>query len=169
MSDDLTHLDADGDARMVDVSNKDETDRRATARGFVYLATQTLDALRSGDAPKGDVLGPARIAGIMGAKKTGELIPLCHPIGLTHVDIQFDWLEEESALMVEATVRCRGRTGVEMEALCAVTTAALTIYDMSKGIDRTVTLGDFHVCHKSGGRSGDWHHPSPPGPALDDG
>jgi cyclic pyranopterin phosphate synthase len=168
MSDELTHLDDEGAARMVDVSDKSETDRRATARGYIYLAPETFERLRSGDAPKGEVLGPARLAGIMGAKKTGDLVPLCHPIPLTHVDVRFEWLESASALRIEATARCRGRTGVEMEALCAVTTAALSVYDMTKGIDRTVTMGDFHVCHKSGGRSGDWHHPSPPGPESDD-
>lgn len=166
MPDDLSHLDSTGAATMVDVSAKDATHRSATARGFVYMASETLERVRAGDAKKGDVLGVARLAGIMAAKRTGELIPLCHPLPLTHVEVRFAWLDE--GLAIEATARCVGPTGVEMEALTAASVAALTIYDMCKGIDRRLVVGDLHVLAKSGGRSGDWRLSNPPGPAIDD-
>ncbi len=165
MADDLTHIDADGEARMVDVSSKATTQRAATARGFVYMQAATLETVRAGNAAKGDVLGTARLAGIMAAKKTGELIPLCHPLGLSHVEVRFAWCD--GAIGIEATARCEGKTGVEMEALTAVTVAALTIYDMTKGADREVVIGDVHLAAKSGGRSGDWERPDAPGPAAE--
>lgn len=151
---------------MVDVSSKDETERAAVARAFVYMSKATLERLHSGDNKKGDVLSTSRIAGIMAAKRTGDLIPLCHPLPLTHVGVRFAWVQAQSALAIEATARCSGKTGVEMEAITAATIAALNVYDMTKGIDRSVRIGDIHVLSKSGGKSGDWAHPDPPGPKL---
>lgn len=168
MADELTHLDDEGAARMVDVSAKEVTARAATARGFVYFAPDTFDAARRGDAHKGDVLQVARLAGILAAKRTGELIPLCHPLGLDHVDVRFAWLDAHHGVAIEATARCTGRTGVEMEALTAASVAALTIFDMCKAIDRSMRIADLHVSAKSGGRSGDWALEPAPGPPLDD-
>ncbi|MYH63848.1 MAG: cyclic pyranopterin monophosphate synthase MoaC [Caldilineaceae bacterium SB0675_bin_29] len=152
----LTHLDKDGRASMVDVGHKDTTTREAVAEGSVYMAPATLAAIRDGAVPKGDVLSSARIAGIMAAKRTPDLIPLCHPLPLTKIAVDFQIDEEESRVTITATVRCRGRTGVEMEALTAVSVAALTIYDMAKAIEKTMTIGNVQLLHKSGGRSGDW-------------
>ena len=152
----LTHLDKDGRASMVDVGHKDTTTREAVAEGSVYMAPATLAAIRDGAVPKGDVLSSARIAGIMAAKRTPDLIPLCHPLPLTKIAVDFQIDEEESRITITATVRCRGRTGVEMEALTAVSVAALTIYDMAKALEKTMTIGNVQLLHKSGGRSGDW-------------
>jgi cyclic pyranopterin monophosphate synthase len=151
---DLTHLDESGAARMVDVSGKPVTRRRAVARAFVRMSADTAAAVAAGDAPKGDVLGVARIAGIQAAKRTGELIPLCHPLGLDHLDVRAAVVEGGVAIEAEASVE--GRTGVEMEAMTAASVAALTIYDMVKGIERGVRIESVELVAKSGGRSGDW-------------
>jgi cyclic pyranopterin phosphate synthase len=151
---DLTHLDSSGAARMVDVSAKDVTRRHAVARAFVRMASETAAAVAAGDAPKGDVLGVARLAGIQAAKQTGTLIPLCHPLGLDHVDVRAEVADGGVAIEAEASVE--GRTGVEMEAMVAASVAALTIYDMVKGIERGVSIESVELVAKSGGRSGDW-------------
>jgi len=151
---DLTHLDSSGAARMVDVSAKNVTRRRAVARAFVRMAPETAAAVAAGDAPKGDVLGVARIAGIQAAKQTGALIPLCHPLGLDHIDVRAEVAEGGVAIEAEASVE--GRTGVEMEAMVAASVAALTIYDMVKSIERGVSIESVELVAKSGGRSGDW-------------
>lgn len=152
----LTHLDDQGRARMVDVGAKDETEREAVAGGRVRMRAETLALLRSGNLPKGDVLGTARVAGIMAAKRTSELIPLCHPLLLTNVAVDFAYDEETPAVILTATVRCRGRTGVEMEALTAVSVAALTIYDMAKAVERGMVIEDIRLLEKRGGKSGEW-------------
>jgi|SRR5690348_15135238 cyclic pyranopterin phosphate synthase len=139
---------------MVDVSGKEVTRRRAVARAFVRMTDATAAAVAAGDAPKGDVLGVARIAGIQAAKRTGELIPLCHPLGLEHVDVRAEVVDGGVAIEAEASVE--GRTGVEMEAMTAASVAALTIYDMVKGIERGVRIESVQLVAKSGGRSGDW-------------
>ena len=150
----LTHIDAKGAARMVDVSAKPATDRRATARGKLLLSRETLDLIKEGRAPKGDVLGAARIAGIMAAKRTPDLIPLAHPLPLSHssVDLTF----EKDGIAIEATVGTTAPTGVEMEALTAVAVAGLTLYDMLKAIERGARLTDVRLVAKSGGRSGEF-------------
>ena len=152
----LTHLDAQGRARMVDVGAKEVTARRAVARAVVRMTPTTAAIVAAGDAPKGDVLATARIAGIQAAKRTGELIPLCHPLGLDHVDVEIgiDAPAGEITLTAEAAVSAR--TGVEMEAMTAVTVAALTVYDMVKGIERGVEIASVSLLEKSGGRSGTW-------------
>lgn len=152
----LTHLDDDGAARMVDVSAKPVTDRRAVARAVVRMSPQTAAAVAAGDAPKGDVIGTARIAGIQGAKRTGELIPLCHPLGLDAVDVEAELDVEAGTLTLTATARVAARTGVEMEAMTAASIAALTVYDMVKGIERGVRIEAIELLEKSGGRSGHW-------------
>ena len=152
----LTHLDKDGRASMVDVGQKDTTSREAIAEGSVTMAPSTLAAIRDGDVPKGDVLSSARIAGIMAAKRTPDLIPLCHPLPLTKISVEFEIDEQESRVVIVATVRCNGRTGVEMEALTAVSVAALTIYDMAKALEKTMTIGNVRLLQKKGGKSGDW-------------
>ena len=149
----LSHLSSTGAAHMVDVSAKAPTLRRATAEGFVLMAPETLAALKNNTGPKGEVLSVARIAGIQAAKRTGDLIPLCHPLPLTSVRVQFAF-DAPDLLRVEATVRVFGRTGVEMEALTAVTVAALTVYDMCKAVDRVMTVERVRLEEKSGGRSG---------------
>ena len=154
----LTHLDAGGAARMVDVSQKDETVRVAVAAGRVVMSPEALQQVRSGDAAKGDVLGTARIAGIMGAKRTHDLVPLCHPLALSGVNV--DLSLGADAVEVRATVRTRGPTGVEMEALTAVSIACLTIYDMVKAVDRGMVITDVRLLEKSGGRSGTWTAPA---------
>lgn len=151
---DLTHLDEDGAARMVDVGGKAETRRVAIASGLITMSTEALAAIQAGDAPKGDVLGTARIAGIMAAKRTGELIPLCHPLGLESVTL--DFAVEEDAIRATATASLTGKTGVEMEAMVAVSTALLTIYDMAKGIDKGMVIGEVRLIEKRGGKSGTW-------------
>ena len=153
---DLTHFDAEGRAVMVDVSDKAETNRVAIARGSVIMAAETLDRIRQGTVAKGDVLSVARLAGIMGAKRTPDLIPLCHPLALSSVKIELALAPERNAVEIEATCRLRGRTGVEMEALTAVSVAALTIYDMVKAVDRSMVIGEIRLVHKSGGKSGTW-------------
>lgn len=150
----LTHLDGTGAARMVDVSDKDDTARTATACGSVRMSVAALDEVRSGDARKGDVLGTARIAGIMAAKRTHELVPLCHPIALTGVSVELTI--EDGAVRVRATARTTGPTGVEMEALTAASVACLTVYDMVKAVDRGMVIEDVRLLEKSGGRSGHW-------------
>ena len=152
----LTHFDAAGRAAMVDVSAKDETSRIATARGRIVMQPATLALIREGRAGKGDVLGVARIAGIMAAKKTSELIPLCHPLMLSKVAVDLE-PEGEDSVAIEATVKVTGRTGVEMEALTAVTVAALTVYDMVKAVDRSMRIEDVRLVHKAGGKSGEYH------------
>jgi len=152
----LTHLDAQGQAHMVDVGAKAETAREAVASGRVLMQPQTLRLLRAGDLPKGDVLSTARVAGIMAAKRTSELIPLCHPLLLTKVAVEFAYDEAASAVEITATVRCQGQTGVEMEALTAVSVAALTIYDMAKAVERGMTISDIRLLEKRGGKSGEW-------------
>jgi cyclic pyranopterin phosphate synthase len=152
----ITHLDDHGQAHMVDVGAKDETEREAVAAGRVSMRRETLALLRAGDLPKGDVLGTARVAGIMAAKRTSELIPLCHPLLLTHVGIEFVYNEEIPAVEITATVRCRGRTGVEMEALTAAGVAALTIYDMAKAVERGMVIDGIRLLEKRGGKSGEW-------------
>ncbi len=151
----LTHFDAAGRAAMVDVAGKDETSRIATARGRVVMQPGTLALIRDGRAGKGDVLGVARIAGIMAAKKTHELIPLCHPLMISKVAVDLQ-PEGEDAVVIEATVSLTGRTGVEMEALTAVTVAALTVYDMVKAVDRGMRIEDVRLVHKAGGKSGEF-------------
>jgi cyclic pyranopterin phosphate synthase len=152
----MTHLDDQGQAHMVDVGAKDETEREAVATGRVCMRRETLALLRAGDLPKGDVLGTARVAGIMAAKRTSELIPLCHPLLLTHVGIEFAYDEKTPAVEITATVRCRGRTGVEMEALTAASVAALTIYDMAKAVERGMVIDGIRLLEKRGGKSGEW-------------
>ena len=152
----FTHLDAQGHARMVDVSAKDQTDRIAVAGARVVMRRETLDMIRAGDVVKGDVLATARLAGIMAAKRTAELIPLCHPLALTSVAVDLACVPEKSAVEITATCRLHGRTGVEMEALTAAGIAALTIYDMCKAVDRGMVVTDLRLLRKSGGKSGDW-------------
>jgi cyclic pyranopterin phosphate synthase len=150
----LTHFDASGAAQMADVSGKDETVRRAVARGSVAMRPETLALVMAGTAAKGDVLGVARLAGIMAAKRTAELIPLCHPLPLDGIAV--DLALEGDALRIEATVRCTGRTGVEMEALTAASVAALTVYDMLKALSHDLVIERTELVAKSGGRSGDY-------------
>ena len=152
----LTHIGADGDARMVDVSEKTATERVAIAEGRVRMAGSTLAAILAGDAKMGDVIGAARIAGIMAAKKTADLIPLCHPLSLTKVSIDIDPDDGLPGLIVRAEARCVGPTGVEMEALTAVSVACLTIYDMAKAIDRGMSIEAVRLMEKRGGKSGEW-------------
>lgn len=150
----LTHLDEGGAARMVDVGGKAATARRAVASGRITMSAEALAAIREGNAPKGDVLSAARIAGIMAAKRTGELIPLCHPLGLEAVTIDFAY--EATAIRATATASLTGKTGVEMEAMTAASVALLTIYDMAKAIDKGMVIGEIRLMAKSGGKSGDW-------------
>ena len=156
MTNPLTHFDAAGQAHMVDVGAKDETVRVALAAGSIRMQPATLQLVTDGTAKKGDVLGVARIAGIMAAKRTSELIPLCHPIALTRVTVDFDVDATASAVHCRARAETRGRTGVEMEALTAVQLALLTIYDMCKAVDRGMTITDVRLLEKHGGKSGDW-------------
>jgi cyclic pyranopterin monophosphate synthase len=154
LSDELTHLDSTGAARMVDVGGKDETERIAKAEAIVAMSTDAAAAVERGDAPKGDVLGTARIAGIQAAKRAAELIPLAHPLPLTFADVQAR--VDGHRVVIEAEARTVGRTGVELEAMTAATIAALTVYDMVKGIERGVTVESVALVEKSGGRSGTW-------------
>jgi cyclic pyranopterin phosphate synthase len=156
MADRLTHLDEHGAARMVDVGGKDATARRAVARGTVRMSPQTAAAVAAGDAPKGDVLGVARVAGIMAAKRTGELIPLCHPLSLDHVDVDGTVDAAAGTVTLTATASTTGRTGVEMEAMTAISVAALTVYDMVKGLDKGVAIEQIVLVAKDGGKSGSW-------------
>ena len=156
MTSPLTHFDAQGQAHMVDVAAKAATHRIAVAEGRIIMLPATLALIASGSAKKGDVLGIARIAGIMAAKKTSELIPLCHPLALTRVAVDFELLESDNAVQCRATVETVGPTGVEMEALTAVQIALLTIYDMCKAADRGMTITQVRVLEKHGGKSGSW-------------
>ena len=150
----FSHIDADGKAVMVDVTDKDVTERKATARGTITMSPETIRKVAEGSVKKGDVLSVARLAGIMGAKRTAELIPLCHPLALTAIDVDLALDEKNNRIEIEATCRLAGRTGVEMEALTAVSITALTIYDMCKAVDRAMEIGDIRLVHKSGGKSG---------------
>jgi cyclic pyranopterin phosphate synthase len=154
----FSHLDAEGKARMVDVSEKAETARRAVARGRVLLAPETVRLLREQGVPKGDALGVARIAGILAAKRTSDLIPLCHPLPISHAAVDLAVVEE--GVEIEAEVAVTGKTGVEMEALTAVAVAALTVYDMVKAVDRAAVLTDIRLVHKTGGKSGGYDRES---------
>ncbi|MEM8791120.1 MAG: cyclic pyranopterin monophosphate synthase MoaC [Pseudomonadota bacterium] len=149
----LTHLDDQGNARMVDIGDKDATERTATARGTVIMTPKTLTAIQEGRAKKGDVLGIAQLAGIMAAKKTPEIIPLCHPLLLTKITVDLTPAPPDR-VEIEATVKLSGKTGVEMEALTAVSAAALTVYDMVKAIDKGMQITDIRLTHKDGGKSG---------------
>jgi len=157
----LTHLDEHGAARMVDVSQKPETVREAKAEAFIVLSPEAYNTALSPDSPKGDVLATARLAGIMAAKRTAELIPLCHPIALSSTAVGFEPMDARSALRIVATARTSAQTGVEMEALTAATVAALTVYDMIKAIDRAATIENIRLVSKSGGKSGSYAAPDP--------
>ena len=149
----LTHLNAAGEAHMVDVSEKDVTTRTAVAEGFVAMAPETLDLIEKGTAKKGDVLATARIAGIMAAKRTHELIPLCHPLPIAKISVDFEMCQAPPAIRVEASVKVMAKTGVEMEAMTAVSVACLTIYDMVKAVDRSMSFAGIRLIEKTGGRS----------------
>jgi cyclic pyranopterin phosphate synthase len=151
---DLTHLDKDGGAHMVDVSAKADTAREAVAEGRITMSTEALAAIRAGNMKKGDVLGTARIAGILAAKKTSDLIPLCHPLMLSKISVDFEY--EAKGIRVEARVRLNGPTGVEMEALTAVSVTLLTLYDMAKALDKSMIISDIRLLSKTGGKSGDY-------------
>jgi cyclic pyranopterin phosphate synthase len=157
----LTHLDARGRATMVDVGEKAVTVRTAVAQAEVHMLASTLAAIRDGDVPKGDVLAAARIAGIMAAKRTSELIPLCHTLLLSEVAVDFELDDARSCVVITTTVRCTGQTGVEMEALSAASIAALTIYDMAKALEKTMTISNLRLLEKQGGKSGDWKRQAP--------
>lgn len=152
----LTHFNESGRARMVDVSAKEVTDRRAVARGEVVMQPETLKLIQEGRAKKGDVLAVAQVAGIMAAKKTHEIIPMCHPILLSGINLSFEYDVTASTILIEAEVKTSGQTGVEMEALTAVSAAALTIYDMVKAVDRAMHINNIRLVNKSGGKSGDF-------------
>lgn len=152
----LTHFNSQGEAHMVDVGDKDATRRRAIAEGYITMQATTLDLIRQGGHKKGDVLGIARVAGIMAAKQTATLIPLCHPLRLTHVELDLNTVAHPASVRCLATVETHGQTGVEMEALTAVQIALLTVYDMCKAVDRGMTLRDVHLVEKTGGKSGHW-------------
>ncbi|MEJ2106730.1 MAG: cyclic pyranopterin monophosphate synthase MoaC [Acidiferrobacteraceae bacterium] len=154
----LTHFDEHGQAHMVDVGEKEKTERRAVAEGRIRMQAETLERVRQGEHEKGDVLGIARVAGIMAAKKTSELVPLCHPLALTSVNVNFEEEDNPPAVHCVATVATRDRTGVEMEALTVVQIALLTIYDMCKSVDRGMTMEGIRLLEKSGGKSGEWKH-----------
>ena len=153
----LTHLDSSGEARMVDVGSKPETERRAVAEATLRMSPETAAAIERGDGPKGDVLGPARLAGIGAAKRTGELIPLAHPLPLSYADVRGEVDAEAGTVRLVAEARCVGRTGVEMEAMAAASVAALTVYDMAKALERGIEITDVRLLHKSGGKSGEWN------------
>ncbi|RLC76849.1 MAG: cyclic pyranopterin monophosphate synthase MoaC [Chloroflexi bacterium] len=156
----LTHVDEKGRARMVDVGGKPDTERVAVAQGEVTMRPETLRLIAEGGVPKGDVLAVAQVAGIMAAKRVPDLIPLCHPLLITKVDVEFEVDEAQSRIIITATARCRGQTGVEMEALTAVSVAALTIYDMAKAVEKTMRIGNIRLVSKSGGKSGEWRSES---------
>lgn len=155
----LTHLDSRGNAQMVDVGAKDVTERRATAQAVVSMQPETLRLIVEGGHKKGDVLAVARIAGIQAAKKCADLIPLCHPLMLTSINVELTPDPDTNAVAIEATCKLAGQTGVEMEALTAASVAALTIYDMCKAVDRGMVIGEIKLVHKSGGKSGEWSAP----------
>lgn len=153
---DFSHFNEAGEAHMVDVGHKDSTQRYGIAQGWIQMQPETLDRILSGGHKKGDVLGIARIAGIQAAKRTWELVPLCHPLLLTHISVDFEPFPEEARIRCQARVETRGQTGVEMEALCAVQIALLTIYDMCKGVDRGMQIQSVGLLEKAGGKSGHW-------------
>ncbi len=150
----LSHIDGKGNARMVDVTHKKETDREAIARGAVAMSAETYGLIRGGQGQKGDIFTVAKIAGIMAAKKTDELIPLCHPLAITHIDVEYDFDDSRHVVNITATVRTKGQTGVEMEAMTCAAVVGLTIYDMCKAVDKGIELGPFYLVQKSGGKSG---------------
>ena len=152
----LSHVGADGRARMVDVTDKEAADRKASAAGFLRCAPETLDQVRAGTAPKGSVIQTAELAGVMAAKRTADLIPLCHPLPLTKAAVTIEMDDDLPGFRVVSEIRTRGVTGVEMEALTAVSVACLTLFDMLKAIDRTMTIGGIEVTAKTGGKSGSW-------------
>ena len=152
----LTHFDEHGQAQMVNVGAKDETHRVAVAEGTIQMAPATFELIASGSAKKGDVIGIARVAAILASKKTAELVPLCHPISLTRVAVEFELLRETSSVRCTATCECCGKTGVEMEALTAVQVGLLTVYDMCKAVDRGMVMTDIRLLEKAGGKSGHW-------------
>lgn len=154
---DFTHFNDEGRARMVDVGGKDVTERIAVAAGRVLVNENTYNMIKTGGMKKGDVLATAQIAGIMAAKKTWDIIPMCHPLQLTGIDIKFNMNDEECAVEISATVKCKGVTGVEMEALTAVSAAALTVYDMCKAVQKDMVIDEICLLHKSGGKSGDFN------------
>ncbi len=156
MSDSLNHFNARGEAHMVDVGEKKNTQRRAVAEGKITMQAETLQRILDGNNKKGDVLAVARIAGIMAAKKTPELVPLCHPLSITHIDIELKTDTASSSVLCKATVETTGKTGVEMEALTAVQISLLTVYDMCKAMDKAMTINAIQLLSKSGGKSGDW-------------
>ena len=158
----LTHLDDGGRARMVDVSAKDSTVRAARAQGTLRCALETIEKVRAGEVPKGSVISTAELAGVMAAKRTADLIPLCHPLPLTKADVRIEIDDTLPGFHVQAEARTNARTGVEMEALAAVSVACLTLFDMLKAIDRTMVIGGIEVISKSGGKSGDWAKPQRP-------
>ena len=157
--DGFTHFDGQGNAIMVDVSQKQDTERLAIASGTIKMSRECFGLVKSGGMKKGDVLGVARIAGIMGTKRTSELIPLCHILNLANVEIQFSFQEKNSAIEAVCTAKTTGKTGVEMEALTGVSVALLTIYDMCKAVDKGMEIGEIHLLKKSGGKSGNWEAP----------
>ncbi|MCX8022689.1 MAG: cyclic pyranopterin monophosphate synthase MoaC [Syntrophorhabdaceae bacterium] len=150
----LTHIDREGKARMVDVTAKAKTEREAKAYGSVSMSPSTYKEIKKGEGPKGDIFTVAKIAGIQAAKKTSDLIPLCHPLAITHVDIEYRFLDESSTIEIISTVKIKGQTGVEMEAMTSAMVTALTIYDMCKALDKAIELGPFYLLEKSGGKSG---------------
>ena len=156
MSEEMTHFNEQGRARMVDVSEKAVTDRAAVAEGSITVSPETMQKIREGSLKKGDVLAVAQVAGIMAAKRTWELIPMCHPLPLTGIDIRFSLCDTPCRVEIRAEVRCRSETGVEMEALTAVSAAALTIYDMCKAVQKDMEIGNIRLLQKSGGKSGDY-------------
>lgn len=156
MKNKLTHVSSDGQAKMVDIGDKPDSTRIAVAEGFVYMNEETLQLIMDNSLKKGDVIGTARIAGIMGAKKTSELIPLCHPLMVSKIDVTIEPIQDKSALYITSTVKTSGKTGVEMEALTAVSVTALTVYDMAKAVDRTMRIGDIRLLEKTGGVHGDY-------------
>jgi cyclic pyranopterin phosphate synthase len=155
MTGELTHLDESGRARMVDVGHKPDTERVAIAKGTIVMRPETLGLIQSGNLKKGDVFSTAQLAGVMAAKKTSELIPLCHPLPLTHIDVDLEADDELPGIRITAVVRTVGKTGVEMEALTAVSVAALTVYDMAKAVEKTMRIEDVRLVEKRGGMSGD--------------
>lgn len=155
----FSHLDEQGRSRMVDVGAKPATERMATARGRVFAGAETLSAIEANQVAKGNVFEVARVAGILAAKRTGDLIPMCHPLALEVVDVQFSTNLERACIDIEATAKLSGKTGVEMEAMTAVSVAALTIYDMCKALDKGISIGDVRLVYKSGGKSGDYTRP----------
>lgn len=155
MAEKITHLNPKGDAQMVDVTSKAETERIAVAKGEVMMKTTTLETIRQGNAPKGDVLGTARIAGILAAKNTSSLIPLCHPLLLDAIQVDLDFDDDLPGIQIRAEIKSHGKTGVEMEALTAVSIAALTVYDMAKAIEKTMRIQNIRLVEKHGGKSGD--------------